>query len=193
MIKTICCAGMLVLGLAVPPATVAAEDPLFGDLYGEEGGSPGFVEGKAWKEQRLVLPAYPDTESRDLIEVDLLLRNFPFRLFIDPASVSVGEDRVVRYTAIIKSRSGATNVVYEGIRCARGQYRRYAFGGPDGFQLAMNSRWRYIRGSEHGVYAYLKVLYDNFICPAPPPGKPGAVLRRLRAPNPDNFFYNEEE
>ncbi|TCK17455.1 CNP1-like family protein [Thiogranum longum] len=192
MIKNIGYAGVLVLGCVVLSVTAAGEDPVFGDLYGEEG-SAGFVEGKAWEEQGLVLPAYPDVESRDLIEVDLLLKNYPFRLLIDPASVSVGKDGVVRYTAIIKSRSGATNVIYEGIRCSRGQYRRYAFGGQAGFQLAMNSRWRYIRGGERGAEAYLKVLYDHFICPSPAPGKPGPVLRRLRAPNPDNFFYGEEE
>ncbi len=193
MIKHVLRAGVLVLVFAVLRMAVAAEDPVFGDLYGEGGDSRDFIEGKAWKERVFTLPAYPDVNSRNLIEVDLLLNNFPFRLFVDPASVSVGKDRVVRYTAILKSRSGAINVIYEGIRCTAGQYRRYALGGQDGFHLAANSRWQYIHGSQGSSNRYLEVLRDRFICPAPPPGKPAAILRRLRAPNPDNFLFNEEE
>lgn len=191
MTKNGFCAGVLVLALAALRLAVAAEDPVFDNLYGEDG-NPAFVEGKAWKERKFVLPAYPDTDSRDLIEVDLSINGFPFRLLIDPASVSAGEDWVVRYTAILKSRSGATNVFYEGIRCATSEFRRYANGGPEGFKLSTTSRWRYIRSSG-GSSRYRNVLLDRFICPAPAPGKPGAVLRRLRAPNPDNFFYGNEE
>ncbi|VAW82895.1 hypothetical protein MNBD_GAMMA14-1220 [hydrothermal vent metagenome] len=193
MIKYVLRAGVLVLVFAVLRLAVAAEDPVFGDLYGEGGDSQDFIEGKAWKERGFRLPAYPDVDSRKLIEVDLLLNNFPFRLFIDPASVSVGKDRVVRYTVILRSRSGATNVIYEGIRCTAGQYRRYAVGGQDGFRLAANPRWQYIRSDGGGSDRYLEVLRDHFICPAPPPGKPAAILRRLRTPNPDNFLFNEEE
>ncbi len=192
MIKKLCCSVVFVLLLVLRTAA-ADDDPVFGDVYGEEGGSPGFIEGKAWKEQRLVLPAYPDTTSRELIKVDLQLNQFPFTLYIDPASVSVGKDRVVRYTAILRSRSGATNVFYEGMRCSTGRYRRYAFGDPDGFRVSKHSRWKYIRGGTGVSDSYLAVLRDHFICPSPPPGKPAAILRRLRAPNPDNFFYDEEE
>ena len=190
MTQRIVYAGVLALLLAGPQLTVGGEDPVFGDLYGE-GDSRDFVKGESWKEQGLTLPAYPDTSSRKLIEVDLLLSRFPFRLFIDPDSVSVGEDRVVRYTAILKSRSGATSVFYEGIRCTRDQYRRYAYGGEDGFRLSSNSRWRYI--GVNGANRYLKVLHSHFMCPSPPPGKPGAVLARLRRPNPDNFLFEEDE
>lgn len=182
-------AGALVLMLAVPGMAVAAGDP-YGDVYGEED-SRDFIEGEAWKEQGIVLPAYPDTDSRDLIEVDLLLRSFPFQLFIDPDSVSVGEDKVVRYTAILKSGPGSTNVLYEGMRCTTGQYRRYAYGSQGAFQLSRNSRWRYI-GADSGSDPYLKVLRAHFMCPAPPPGKLTALFRRLRRPNPDNFLYDQE-
>jgi hypothetical protein len=191
MIKHVVYAGVLVLALAVLRMAVAAEDPLFGDLYGEEGSS-GFVEGRAWREQGLTLPTYPDINSRDLVEVDLLLNNFPFRLFVDPASVSVGDDRIVRYTVILKSRSGAANVIYEAIRCTTGQYRRYAFGGQDGFRLSANSRWQYIRGEAGGSDRYLELLSKYFICPAPPPGRSAIVLRRLRTRH-SNDFYDEEE
>ncbi len=187
MIRTMGMAGLLVLAAA--RLALAAGDPV-GDLYGEEG-SAGFVEPKAWQEQTFHLPPYPDLESRELIEVDLALNHFPFSLFIDPASLAIGEDGVVRYTAILRSRSGAANVFYEGIRCSRGQYRRYAYGGADGFRMAGNSRWRYIRGS--GAEPYLQVLLDHFLCPSPGPGRERVLLRRLRQPNPDNFMYGEEE
>lgn len=183
--------GVLVSALVVLRLAVAAGDSAYDDVFDEES-SPAYVEGKAWREQSLELPAYPDTNSPDLIEVDLAINGYPFRLLVDPASVSAGEDRVVRYTAILKSRSGATNVFYEGIRCATGQYRRYANGGAGGFSPSPTSRWRYILNGS-GSSRYREVLLDRFMCPAPTPGKPGAVLRRLRSPNPDNSFFGDEE
>lgn len=182
---------VLVLALVVLRMATADEDPIFGDVYKEEGGSPGFFEGKKWKEQGIALPAYPDTGSPDLIEIDLSLDRFPFRLFVDPASVSIGEDWIVRYTAILKSRSGAANVFYEGMRCSTGQYRRYAYGGQNEFKLSSNSRWEYIDGV--GSDRYLKVLRANFMCPAPSPGKHTALLRRLSRPNPANVLFGEDE
>lgn len=192
MIKNACCSVVLVLLLVLRTAA-ADEDPVFGDVYEEEGDPGSFIEGKAWKEQRLVLPAYPDTASADLIKVNLQLEQFPFSVWIDPASVTIGNDRVVRYTVILRSRSGATNVIYEGIRCVTGQFRRYAYGGPDGFHVSDHSAWKYIPGATGGSDSYLVVLRNRFICPSPPPGKPARLLRHLRASSAADSFYDEEE
>ncbi len=192
MSKNILRATVLVLALVIIRMAVAAdEESLIGDVYEQDGSPSGFFGGKKWKEQGIALPAYPDTGSPDLIEIDLSLDRFPFRLFVDPASVSIGEDRIVRYTAILKSRSGAANVFYEGLRCATGQYRRYAYGGQNEFKLSGNSRWKYI--GNDGSDRYLKVLGTNFMCPPPSPGKNASLLQRLRRPSPANVLFGEDE
>jgi hypothetical protein len=45
---------------------------------------------------------------------------------------------VVRYTAVIKSPSGAANISYEGMRCKTSEYKVYAYG-------ARNRTWADVR------------------------------------------------
>ena len=48
------------------------------------------------------------------------------RFGVDPASISVGADGVVRYVVIATGPSGAVNANYEGIRCGNGDFKVYA-------------------------------------------------------------------
>jgi len=45
---------------------------------------------------------------------------------IDPDTLTVGEDWVVRYVMVARSASGALNVFYEGIRCQSAEVKTYA-------------------------------------------------------------------
>jgi hypothetical protein len=45
---------------------------------------------------------------------------------IDPATLSVTPEGVVRYVIVASSADGGQNVMYEGIRCSAGQHRVYA-------------------------------------------------------------------
>ncbi|MGE0097060.1 MAG: CNP1-like family protein [Hydrogenophaga sp.] len=45
---------------------------------------------------------------------------------IDPATLTVGEDWVVRYVMVARSSSGAINAFYEGIRCQTAEVKTYA-------------------------------------------------------------------
>jgi len=96
------------------------------------------LEAKPWEAQKPLLP--PSPRSADL--VPFYVGPTPFAFFIDRNSVNVGQDGVVRYTLIARSRSGATNVSYEGIRCATYARRTYAFGNADGsWTQARNTQW----------------------------------------------------
>jgi hypothetical protein len=44
---------------------------------------------------------------------------------IDPKTLSVGEDGVVRYVLVARSTSGALNALYQGIRCQTGEVKTY--------------------------------------------------------------------
>ena len=62
---------------------------------------------------------------------------------VDADSIQVGDDGVVRYVIVMGNRSGNTNAVYEGIRCASGDVKTYArltSGGA--WTLQNNAPWR---------------------------------------------------
>jgi len=117
------------------------------------------LEGKPWETQRTLLPPPPKTGAKLL---PFYVGPTDFSYFVEPASVSVGPDRVVRYTLIARSDSGATNVSYEGIRCESFERRVYAFGRSDGtWSQARYSQWARI--NRLGVEPQA-ALADDFFC-----------------------------
>ena len=129
----------------------------------DSGWNPGnFIPHKPWQEADVVIPAYP--EQGRLLEVQIGSANFPFRVYIDPDSLSVGGDGVVRYTLVIVSTSGVWNTTYEGLRCGKHEYRRYAYGASDQWQLLKNSPWQGFRST--GMDSYRNVLYRDYLCDA---------------------------
>jgi hypothetical protein len=168
--RLLCCLLALVVG---SPAVWAFDD----DIYGE-GRWNKFEEGPAWKEQTVVLPPYPD--EGELLEVDLDLGDFPFTFWIDPASLQVGEDRVVRYTGVLRSSTGVENVFYEGVRCSKKEYQRYAYGSGGVFKRLDNSTWRPV--SSIGAERYRSVFMRDFLCPLPGFNREKQLLRRVKTP-----------
>jgi len=82
-----------------------------------------------WAEKVVQLPPYPKEEN--LLEF-YVGPNVSNRFFIDKTSIEPGEDGVVRYTLVIRTSGGATNVTYEGIRCDTGAVKTYGLGHNDG-------------------------------------------------------------
>lgn len=65
---------------------------------------------------------------------------------VDPESISIGRDGVVRYVIVARSSSGAVNAFHEGIRCARSELRVYARRALDGaWTRSTSSEWRSLR------------------------------------------------
>jgi hypothetical protein len=120
-----------------------------------------FEADKPWVEVAAQLPAYPKPENLVPFDVSSATRN---RFFIDTASISVGEDKVVRYTAVIEAAGGARNVSYEGLRCETGERRLYAYGHPDGtWSKARNAGWEPVK--LRSLLSYRKALYEDHFCP----------------------------
>lgn len=107
------------------------------------------------------LPQYPKPENYLPFQVSVTT---PFVFFVDAKSISVGTDGVVRYSVIAKSSDGGLNISFEGVRCADGQFRVYAFGRADNtWSEVRGSRWAAIR--EDARNAQRAVLYSDFFCP----------------------------
>lgn len=112
-----------------------------------------------WKEGDVSLPPYPG--DADLIEFQVS-SGTTFRFFIDPASLSVSADGVVRYTLVARSPSGAVNISYEGIRCDTKAYKVFARGA-GGRWSRREGAWREIELKT--IQRWHSVLYWEYLCP----------------------------
>lgn len=130
-----------------------------------------------WKEGEHTLPAPPREAG---------LREFfvssasPNHFYVDEDSIAVGDDGVVRYTLVIRSAGGATNVTHEGIRCASGTWRLYATGRAGGqWSAVRDEEWKPI--VDNAYNRPRAALSEDHICDGPvPPRDRNEVLRRLR-------------
>jgi hypothetical protein len=115
---------------------------------------------KPWQEMEAQMPPAP--QAADLLPLDVgraATQNFA----IDPKSLTVGADDVIRYTVVATSPAGATSTNYEGIRCRTFERRVYAFGHKDGtWAPSRNTKWERIRrGVRNG---YPETLALDFFC-----------------------------
>ncbi|NNG14303.1 MAG: hypothetical protein HKM22_04015 [Gammaproteobacteria bacterium] len=139
-----------------------------------------YIEGPKWKEATVTIPSFPVRDDVIKIEVDSV--DMPFSFYVDPRSLSIGDDGVSRYTIIIESHSGASNVMYEGIRCDTNEYRTYAYGTHDGkFSKALSESWNKISSS--GAMAHRYNLKRYYLCSAiDRPFSVSETLQRIRYP-----------
>jgi hypothetical protein len=86
-----------------------------------------------WKEGKMTLPPFPDKPEWTGFFVPL---KPGYHYFIDAKTLNLSdEDSVLRFTLRAVSPSGAENLSYEGIQCAKRTTRSYAFGD------SYNHRW----------------------------------------------------
>jgi len=81
-----------------------------------------YTDEKVWTEAAAVPPASFSTEALLPFEV---MKASALTYGIDPNTLTVGEDGVVRYVMVARSTSGALNVLYQGIRCATAETKTY--------------------------------------------------------------------
>ena len=125
-----------------------------------------------------VVPPPPFDRAR-LVELELgLAAVTDFRYFVDPATVSVGSDRIVRYVVVARSSSGVENVAFEGLRCP-GEYRIFAVGRPDGKWGGQPTEWRPVPKDARLAE---NALSRRYFCPARRAiGSPQEGVEALRA------------
>ena len=118
-------------------------------------------EEKKWEEIEARLPPFPKPENLDSFFVSATTDN---KFMVDRESISVGADGVVRYTLVVLSASGAQNVSYDGLRCATGERRLYAFGRSDKtWSKARLNQWTKIQ--ESTLNRHHAALFFDFYCP----------------------------
>ena len=93
----------------------------------------------AWVEFEVELPEYPVADRLVEFNASVNQRNHSF---IDPKTLALGDDGVVRYAMVIKVKDGVDNVTYEGIRCDSKEFKVYAVGDAGSRWIkATNAKW----------------------------------------------------
>ncbi len=130
-----------------------------------------------WKESEV--PAPPAFDLKRLVPVDISARS-QLKWGVDPDSIKIMPEGIVRYVVVAQSDSGVVNAMYEGIRCNKGEFRSYARHNPSsGWVKSSNSDWTSLR--ETGASRHPAVLAKQGICDgAAPPDTVLSAIRSLR-------------
>lgn len=132
------------------------------DLTPAELAEPEEAE-ELWKEQQEPLPIFP--RAQDLIPVRADAGAEGYNYYIDVNSVSLAADKVLRYTIVIQSPEGASNIIYEGIRCATKEIKTVAYGTQGGrFARLVDPKWIYVLTQNQGPLGYRTTLVERYVC-----------------------------
>jgi hypothetical protein len=142
-------------------------------------------EEKPWEESQWAPPAQFDLGK---------VRNFrleqtsSMQFGIEPSTLQVGADGVIRYVFVARSSSGALNVLYEGVRCQTAEARIYARWDP-------STGWRQSTGSSESGWQPLSFrgatrrqlfMARAGLCDGPTPNNPPArMLNELERGKPE--------
>lgn len=123
-------------------------------------GGQVFGPEEEWKEGEFSFPAYPAASSLLRFEISGPSYNLHY---VDPDSITIGTDGVVRYSVVVKTPSGVENISFEGIRCEEGQWKAYAFGRHGKWQAARDAQWRTV--PYQSLEGYRHALFRTYFCP----------------------------
>jgi hypothetical protein len=105
------------------------------------------------------------------------------KIGIDPQTVALGSDGVVRYVVVMRNASGSTQAVYEGILCSIGAVKTYARAGTGGtWTLVQEPQWRDLTDNLPSRHAF--ALARQGVCDGSMPYQPATILRRLKQGRP---------
>jgi hypothetical protein len=98
-----------------------------------------------WKEADT--PPPPAFELARLVPFDVSV-NSSMKWGIDPQAMTIGKDSVIRYVVVAQSPSGVMNAMYEGIRCATGDFKTYArYNKDSGWNTVAQPQWQPFLGT----------------------------------------------
>ncbi len=104
-----------------------------------------------WKELQVPPPATFNADRMVPLEMP---RYVTVKVGVDPDSLNIGADGIVRYVMIALSSSGNVNAMYEGIWCLKGKVKTYARLGSDGkWDPVDDAQWAPLNGNQRSMHA----------------------------------------
>jgi hypothetical protein len=136
-----------------------------------------------WRE--VEAPPAPALKTEGLIPLELPRTNLRFG--VDPGSIAVTSDGIVRYVVVATSPSGVVNAMYEGIRCSAGEFKVYARHSPgSGWVVAKDAAWQSFKDVPTARHSLL--IARTGVCVGHGPnGSPAQMIRDLRRSSDTRF------
>lgn len=131
-----------------------------------------------WKENDARPPVTFRTDKLVPIEMP---RYVSVQVGIDPDSLTVAEDGIVRYVVVAVSKSGNINAAFEGIWCRTGQVKVYARASNDKvWDEVPAPQWTELNGNQRSMHAL--ALARQGVCDGRSAAAPSAqaIIRNLR-------------
>ena len=103
-----------------------------------------------WLEE--AVPPPPSFNLQKLVAIDM--PNFTSLKFgVDPETIVISNDGVVRYIMVATSESGVINAMYEGIRCTTGEVKTYARYNASGWEKVNDAKWTDLQAKKPSYHA----------------------------------------
>jgi CNP1-like family len=109
------------------------------------------AEDPDWKESDT--PAPPTFDIKRLVPFDVSIQS-ALKWGFDPETMKITGDGIVRYVVVAQSPAGATNAMYEAVRCATNEWKTYArYNKDSGWSSASDPQWLPLRNqpSQHAL------------------------------------------
>lgn len=84
---------------------------------------PSLAADDEWQEAEA--PPPPAWRKEGLVAIEMPIRT-SLTFGVDPTTVTIGPDWVVRYVMVAYNPRGSVNAMYEGLRCDTGEVKTYA-------------------------------------------------------------------
>lgn len=128
-----------------------------------------------WKETDVPAPPVFDASALTRLVPFEVSPNSTLRWAVDPASVNITPDGLVRYVVVARSPSGVVNALYETINCGRAEFKTYA-------RYNANSGWATVENPEwHSMYDKLPSKHALMLA------KQGACVGNAAAQSADDI------
>ena len=132
-------------------------------------------------------PAAPSFNKAQLIPIEMP-RYVSLRFGVDPATLSITTDGIVRYVMVATSESGTINAMYEGIRCATGEVKTYARYTGDGQWLPLkDAPWRELNDNLPSRHALALARQGACESRSAPASSVAAIVHALKNPNQGRY------
>jgi hypothetical protein len=101
------------------------------------------------------------------------------KIGIDPNTIAITPDGVLRYVVVMRNTSGTANVAYEGIQCAKGQVKTYARVSSAGSWISVSQpQWRSLVNNSATLHA--QAIAQQGGCEGVNSGKREDVINALK-------------